>query len=222
MRVDFPTNPVTYTRKSKGMKITLYERTVPTMLGVHSVLLTYILFLKKDSQSPVFPQLLHQPLREWQPLPHGLSSPHVVRIAAEKNTWKTYYLGRVWVWILKLLNDSGLKCSLFVSGNILLVFWVFFMISFILHRLESRTTPYNGRCWWDSNLHTPACKSPALPLCYGRLCLFQLGFCVSNQPTQELQARDSKTPLGLKQPPLDTHCGPRTLAFVLQKSLLYN
>ena len=41
-----------------------------------------------------------------------------------------------------------------------------------LHRLENRTnpisTPYDGRCWWDSNLRTPACKSPALPLCYGR------------------------------------------------------
>ena len=46
------------------------------------------------------------------------------------------------------------------------------MISFILHRLESRTrpilTPYDGRRRWDSNLRTPACKSPALPLCYGR------------------------------------------------------
>ena len=41
-----------------------------------------------------------------------------------------------------------------------------------LHRLENRTkpisTPYDGRRWWDSNLRTPACKSPALPLCYGR------------------------------------------------------
>ena len=46
------------------------------------------------------------------------------------------------------------------------------MISFILHRLESGTrpilTPYDGRRQWDSNLRTPACKSPALPLCYGR------------------------------------------------------
>ena len=52
------------------------------------------------------------------------------------------------------------------------------MISFILHRLESRTrpilTPYDGRRRWDSNLRTPACKSPALPLCYGRrvICIF--------------------------------------------------
>ena len=37
--------------------------------------------------------------------------------------------------------------------------------SFILHHLESRTrpisTPYDGRCWWDLNLRTPACESPA-------------------------------------------------------------
>ena len=30
------------------------------------------------------------------------------------------------------------------------------------------STPYDGRRWWDSNLRTPACKSPALPLFYGR------------------------------------------------------
>ena len=45
-------------------------------------------------------------------------------------------------------------------------------IHFILHRLENRTrpisTPYNGRRWWDSNLRTPACVAPALPLCYKR------------------------------------------------------
>ena len=49
---------------------------------------------------------------------------------------------------------------------------VFFYHSFILHRLERRTrpilTPYDGRCRWDSNLRTPACESPALPLCYRR------------------------------------------------------
>ena len=49
----------------------------------------------------------------------------------------------------------------------------FFYHSFILHRLERRTrpilTPYDGRRHrWDSNLRTPACESPALPLCYGR------------------------------------------------------
>ena len=53
----------------------------------------------------------------------------------------------------------------------------FFFFNFLpyhlfLHRLENRTkpisTPYDGRRWWDSNLRTPACKSPVLPLCYGR------------------------------------------------------
>ena len=38
------------------------------------------------------------------------------------------------------------------------------MMSFISHRLESRTrpilTPYDGWRRWDSNLRTPACKSP--------------------------------------------------------------
>ena len=52
---------------------------------------------------------------------------------------------------------------IFFAGEV-----VFFTISFILHRLESKTrpilTPYDGRCQWDSNLRTPACESPALPL----------------------------------------------------------
>ena len=53
-------------------------------------------------------------------------------------------------------------------------FFFFFFLPYhlFLHRLENRTkpisTPYDGRRWWDSNLRTPACKSPALPLCYGR------------------------------------------------------
>ena len=54
----------------------------------------------------------------------------------------------------------------FVWDNILFLPYLF------LHRLENRTkpisTPYDGRRLWDSNLRTPACKSPALPLCYGR------------------------------------------------------
>ena len=53
-------------------------------------------------------------------------------------------------------------------------FFFFFFLPYhlSLHRLENRTkpisTPYYGRRWWDSNLRTPACKSPPLPLCYGR------------------------------------------------------
>ena len=55
-------------------------------------------------------------------------------------------------------------------------FFFFFNHSFILHRLERRTrpiwTPYDGRRRWDLNLRTPACESPALPLCYGmRTCI---------------------------------------------------
>ena len=30
------------------------------------------------------------------------------------------------------------------------------------------STPHDGRRWWDSNLRTSACESPALPLCYRR------------------------------------------------------
>ena len=41
-----------------------------------------------------------------------------------------------------------------------------------LYRLENKTkpksTPHDGRRWWDSNLHTSACESPTLPLCYER------------------------------------------------------
>ena len=56
---------------------------------------------------------------------------------------------------------------------IFIFFIIFFLpYHFFLHRLENRTkpisTPYDGRRWWDSNLRTPASKSPALPLCYGR------------------------------------------------------
>ena len=46
-------------------------------------------------------------------------------------------------------------------------FFFFFFLSyhFFLHCLENRmepiSTPYDGRHWWDSNLRTPACKSPA-------------------------------------------------------------
>ena len=51
------------------------------------------------------------------------------------------------------------------------LFFFLFYHSFILHRLESRTrlilTPHNGWHRWDLNLHTPACESPAPPLCYG-------------------------------------------------------
>ena len=51
-------------------------------------------------------------------------------------------------------------------------FFFFLPYHFFLHRLGNRakpiSTPYDGRHWWDSNLRTPTCKSPALPLCYGR------------------------------------------------------
>ena len=40
----------------------------------------------------------------------------------------------------------------------------FLNIYLFLHHLENRTkpisTPHDGRCWWDSNLHTFACESP--------------------------------------------------------------
>ena len=72
---------------------------------------------------------------------------------------------------------QGVTCStsLIVTHSDATVFCFFFFFlpyHFFLHRLENRTkpisTPYDGRRWWDSNLRTPACKSPALPLCYGR------------------------------------------------------
>ena len=54
-------------------------------------------------------------------------------------------------------------------------FTYFLPYHFFLHRLENRmkpiSTPYDGRRWWDLNLRTPACKSPALPLCYR--CMFK-------------------------------------------------
>ena len=63
-------------------------------------------------------------------------------------------------------------------------FFFFFYHSFILHRLERRTrpiwTPYDGRRRWDSNLRTPACESPALPLCYGRRVLLPYRQCIFN------------------------------------------
>ena len=80
-----------------------------------------------------------------------------------------------------LLNYNKVTSMIFMTLNVL--YWdlvlfnstqlLFFCYnhSFILHCLESRTrpvlTPYDGLRRWHSNLHTPACGSPALPLCYG-------------------------------------------------------
>ena len=71
---------------------------------------------------------------------------------------------------LPLPWQGGCQCSL---QQLTQPFFFFFLpYHFLLHRLENRTkpisTPYDGRRWWDSNLRTPACKSPALPLCSGR------------------------------------------------------
>ena len=63
-------------------------------------------------------------------------------------------------------------CNFSHTHSFFFFFFFFLPYHFFLHRLENRTkpisTPYDGRRWWDSNLRTPACKSPALPLCYGR------------------------------------------------------
>ena len=83
---------------------------------------------------------------------------------------------------------EGLRDS-FKTQQGLLNFFFFFYYSFILLCLESRTGPiltlYDGRCQWDSNLHTLACELPALPLCLlsqpgqpGRLYLYSLFLCV--------------------------------------------
>ena len=57
-----------------------------------------------------------------------------------------------------------------ISGGFL--FFCFFYHSFILCRSESRPrpilTPYDVWRQWDSNIHTPTCESPTLPLLYGR------------------------------------------------------
>ena len=34
--------------------------------------------------------------------------------------------------------------------------------------MKSILIPHDGRRWWDSNLRTSACESPALPLYYSR------------------------------------------------------
>ena len=72
-----------------------------------------------------------------------------------------------WIQCLRI----GYNQMLFLE---VIFFFFFFFLPYhlFLHHLENRTkpisTPYDGRRWWDSNLRTPACKSPALPLCYGR------------------------------------------------------
>ena len=68
-----------------------------------------------------------------------------------------------------VLHQASWDCT----TNIFFFFFFFFLpYHFFLHHLENRTkpisTPFDGRRWWDSNLRTPACKSPTLPLCYGR------------------------------------------------------
>ena len=74
-------------------------------------------------------------------------------------------------------HEMKLKCFIlrlmyYAAAELLSFFCFFLPYHFFLHHLENRTkpisTPYDGRRWWDSNLRTPACKSPALPLCYGR------------------------------------------------------
>ena len=59
-----------------------------------------------------------------------------------------------------------------------------FLQSFILHPLENRTgsisTPHNGQCQWDSNLHTSACKSSILPLYYRHQLHFITGSALEN------------------------------------------
>ena len=72
------------------------------------------------------------------------------------------------VWCCR---EAAPDSSCFLKHKIQTFFFFFFLpYHFFLHHLENRTkpisTPYDGRRWWDSNLLTPACKSPALPLCY--------------------------------------------------------
>ena len=49
-----------------------------------------------------------------------------------------------------------------------LFFFGFFTIHlfYIVYRTRPISTPYDGWCQWDSNVHTSACESSALPLCY--------------------------------------------------------
>ena len=81
-------------------------------------------------------------------------------------------------------NAHIVKCMKVPSCFVFVFFFLFFLpYHLFLHHLENRTkpisTPYDGRRWWDSNLRTLACKSPALPVCYGRqftcACLAGLG-----------------------------------------------
>ena len=83
---------------------------------------------------------------------------------------------------LKLVSLDSVPSNWIKRYNFLLLspnalsgghFFFFFFLPYhlFLHCLENRTkpisTPYDGRRWWDSNLRTPTCKSPTLPLCYG-------------------------------------------------------
>ena len=76
-----------------------------------------------------------------------------------------------WNVLIYKPNPKGITSTGQFSKKIDFLFYFFFTISFTLHHLESKTrrilTPYDGWCQWDSNLHTPACESPTLPLCYG-------------------------------------------------------
>ena len=63
------------------------------------------------------------------------------------------------------------NCNFPMQSKLFVLKKFFFDHSFILHHLENRTrpisAPYDGRCWWNSNLRTPTCESPDLPSCYG-------------------------------------------------------
>ena len=89
-----------------------------------------------------------------------------------------------------MFNHSAGESYDSIFARVFFFFFFFFFLPYhlFLHHLENRTkpisTPYDGRRWWDSNLRTPACKSPAVLYCATKLCysilLYSIQYCATD------------------------------------------
>ena len=112
----------------------------------------------------------------WTSYINNKSSLIVLKSSLAAFFHRTVIFFRLKQWFQAFQNSSCIwtkSCmvSLPLGRNLCLScsFFGLFKNSSILHRLGSRTklilTYYGGWRGWDSNLRTPACESPTLPLC---------------------------------------------------------
>ena len=75
---------------------------------------------------------------------------------------KENWITDLWSWVHALSTQQDAESF----GN----FFFNIHLFYIAYKKRTRpiSTPHDGRRWWGLNLHTSACESPTLPLCYGR------------------------------------------------------